>query len=148
MADTKENKTLEGVVKYGGSAGLGAVVFSLLMELQSQGINSVKEGQMLSQNMLIQKTEANTNRIDKLEADIEKISKKMDEGFNALRIQNSEGTNKILDIIRDNTAHRYTRLDHDNYAKSVNVRFERLEDKISEVKSDLIEHITKTKKTQ
>lgn len=146
MPESKGTKTMEGVIKYGGSAGLGAVLFSLLMELQSQGINSVKEGQILSQTMLLQKTEANTNRIDKLEEDIEKVSKKMDEGFNDLRIQNSDGTNKILDIIRENTNHRYTRLDHENYAKAVEARIERLEDRVLSVKSTLIEHISKEKK--
>jgi len=43
----KENKTIENVVKYGGSAGLGGLVFSLIMQLQTQGLNSVREGHRL-----------------------------------------------------------------------------------------------------
>lgn len=137
----KENKTIENVVKYGGSAGLGGLVFSLIMQLQTQGLNSVREGQVQSQNVVIEKTMANTALAIRNQKEIEKLKDEIMGDLRDLktqaRVDNErlrEDLAKLEGVIREGAGDKWTRKEHMIFRSNVQSELTTIKEDIKDLR--------------
>ena len=110
----------------GSGAGLTALT---LFAMQGQGIDFVTKNQQAQSQIVIEKTIANSNRIESLEHSIKDINNKIDVGFDDMREQMQKQIERILEI-SNKTTDRYTKTEHMSYTREVDARFRILEDKI------------------
>lgn len=107
--------------------GAGGGVVALLALFFSQGMEQMNKTSSVQQQAAIERSLANTERINRLE-------NRIDKGFDEIKTQ----VGKVSDIVRISTNDRYTKRDHESYARAVEDRFERLEDKLILIKTEIM----------
>lgn len=117
--------------KYLGVGGVGgATLVGLLMSFQNQGIDLISKNQVAQNQVVIEKTIANSTRINKLETNVQALNDKIDRGFDSVRAQLRDETSKISDIIRISAGDRYTKTEQTSYQNAIEVRLQRIEDDV------------------
>lgn len=106
--------------------GGSAVTALLLFLLQDRGVDFMNAKYKADTNAVIEKTIANATRINNLEQSVSNLNKKIDSGFDSLRVQISREVTKIESIVHDDLRNRWTRSDQDTFSK----RVDRLEDRV------------------
>lgn len=117
----------------------GGSVLGILLFFQSQGIDMMTKHQTEQNNVVIQKTIANTQRITQLEQAVKDINDKMDDGFDGVRKEVRSEVSKISDIIREGVKDRYTRTEHQAYKESMELWLRRVEDNVRDVQDSVYE---------
>ena len=126
----EEQKSSWDLKQVGSGAGASAV---LLFLMQSQGVSLINENQNAQNQVVIEKTVANSQRISRNERAISDMGSKIETGFSALRTQAQEQRDYIEKVIRLEMRDRFTRTDHESFEKSINNRFEKLEKDIEKL---------------
>ncbi len=126
-----------------GASGLGgAALITLLMNFQQQGIELISKNNETQNRLAIEKTVANSDRIDRIEKTLENVATKleqtesslnhkMDTGFTSIREQIREDTGKLSDIVRIASGDRFTKTEHISYRDSVDIKIDRLQQQIN-----------------
>jgi len=128
-----------------GGGGLATLVVSLVMSNMTTGIKSVQVEMAASTKALQAENKIALEQIKHMNLRMnsyEEISSKK-----ADRVE--EKIDKALDIFRENVADRYTKDDHENYARKIsnelasrytssNTRFNRVEEKINRLEEKII----------
>lgn len=110
---------------------------SILNSKQNQSIDAITKSQITQSQVVIEKTIANAQRIQRLEDTVTNLNKKIDEGFESIRLQIRGEVANLSSIMSIGTKDRYTKSQHDSYARSVESRLERNEREISEIRRKL-----------
>lgn len=108
-----------------------------LVLLQSQGIDLVNQRQEAANQVVIEKTLANTQRIQSLEKNVQGLNDKIDEGFSSLREQLRADSDRFTQIVSDLGRDRWTRVDQAGYEKVVTERFRLLEERQRELEKSI-----------
>jgi len=111
------------------SAGAGSVI-GVLFLFQSQGIEMMSKNQAQGNKIVIEKTIANAERISRLEQNFERLTNKMDTGFDSIRNQLRDETSKITDIIRLGANDRITKTEYLSHKKNLEDQIDSLKDQI------------------
>lgn len=125
MAGDQNNKWDLKQLGVGGGSALG-----LLFLFQSQGIDLMNQKTDAQNNVILEKTLANAGRIDKLERAVSDFNDKLQREFQSLRDLMREDGIRITAIVAEAAKDRYTKSEHNVYAQSLDLKFQRLEDKI------------------
>ena len=126
----EEQKSTWDLKQVGSGAGASAV---LLFLMQSQGVSLINENQNAQNQVVIEKTVANSQRISRNERAINYMGSKIETGFSALRTQAQEQRDYIEKVIRLEMRDRFTRTDHEGFERAINNRFEKLEKDIEKI---------------
>lgn len=127
--------------------GLGGSAAALILFLmQSQGASLMQQNYSSENQVVIEKTLANAQRIASLEDNVEQLNKKIDHGFESVRIQIEAKLEKISDIVRHSTSDRYTKTEHNSFADNVNSRINRIEIEINDLRREI--YLSKKIKTK
>lgn len=127
MTLDKDKKGMDYKQVGGGAAAGGGIMAVILALFQQQGVSMMADKYQAEVRVAIEKSLENSNRIDRLET-------RISDGFKGVK----EEVGKIAEIVRDETKDRYTRRDHDNYARRIEARFEKIEDKILLIKTEIL----------
>lgn len=114
--------------------GAGAAVLTLFL-MQDRGVNLMNDKYKAETQVVLEKTVANADRINKLEATVAMLSSKIDEGFLRMREEIRSEVRRVNDTIQITMVDRWTREDHKEYAKQLNDRIERMERDIQLLKN-------------
>lgn len=144
MSDDDREKVSYKQVGIGGLTGASLIGF--LMAFQNQGIESVTKNSASQNQIVIEKTQANTERIARLEDDLRKLKDKIDEGFESVRSQMRSDTARLAEIVRVGTGDRFTKTEHIAYRGQVQDQFNRLQDEINALR-DMIHRSKRVKKS-
>lgn len=106
--------------------GAGGGIVALVALFFSQGMEQMNKTSDVQQQAAIERSLANSERINRLE-------NRIDRGFDEIK----EQVSKVSDYVRSGYTDRFTKTDHTEYARAVEVRFERIEDKIIILKTEL-----------
>lgn len=118
--------------------GGGSVVTALLLFLlQDRGVEFMNQKYKADNQMVIEKTIANANRISSLEKSVTDLNKKLDQGFDSLRKQISSEVDKIGTLVHTEYKMYWTRNDQDRFSDSINQRVDRLEDRVIKIEDKL-----------
>ena len=115
------------------STGAGGSILALFL-LQDRGINMLNEQQETSNQVIIEKTIANAHRINALENAVKDINVKLDSNFKELRAQMKEDVDSIKDDIKSVSVEKWTKTDHNEYARRIGDRVLRLESDVRALK--------------
>lgn len=107
-------------------AGAGGSILALFM-LQDRGIELMNKNQEVSNQVVIEKTEANKSRIVALESSMRDLNLKIESGFTNTRSQLRNDLELLRSEIKTILSDRWTKQDHLNYSESVNTRLNYLE---------------------
>lgn len=110
--------------------------FLALMLLQDRGIDFMNKHQESSNQVVIEKTVANAQRINQLERTVDDVNDKLDRGFDSLRNQIRDDVNRLSSIISTAASDRYTKTEHNSYRKSIESRIQRIEDDIKKLRRE------------
>lgn len=118
----------------GGGAGATALIMFLL---QSQGVSLINKNQDAVNQIAIEKTVANTARIEKNEKALTAINTKIDNGFESLRVQVREQKDYIVQLVQSQVSDRYTKTEHTSFSESVRDRFKMLERQVLKMEAKI-----------
>ena len=113
--------------------GIGGSILVMFM-MQDRGIDFMSKQQMAENNVVVEKTIANAGRIQKLETNVQNLNDKIDRGFDSVRDQIRNDFSKLSDIVRVGAIDRFTKTEHIAYKESMELRIQRLEEKILQMK--------------
>lgn len=116
--------------------GVGGSVLALLL-LQDRGIDLMSKNQQSMVQVAVEKTLANSNRIENLETELKGIREKIDAGFSGVRKDLRHEVDRISEIVRAEANDRYTKTEHNHYANFMDRRIEKLEKEIKELRKEL-----------
>lgn len=133
MAD--ENKPRWDLKQVGSGAGASAL---LLFLMQSQGVELMNRNQDSQSQVIIEKTLANAERINRLEQNVMQLNDKIDDGFKGLREQLASQIEKII-ALTSRSEDRYTKTEHLSYASAIDSRLKMMEDDSKEMKKLIYE---------
>lgn len=111
----------------GGAAAGGGVVALLLTLFQQQGVDMMSEKYKTETKVVLERALSNSERINRIESRIER-------GFGDVKDQLRD----VSDVIREGIKSRWTKDDHDNYARQIDSRIERLESQMILLKSEIL----------
>ena len=114
----------------------GGGVVALLFMFQSQGVDMMTKNQQASNSVVIEKTIANQQRINKLEGTVQDLNDKIDRGFDSLRLQLRDETSKISEILRISNGDRWTKTEHSAYDIQLKSRLDKIEGRIEKIQGD------------
>ena len=103
----------------GGAAAGGGLMAILLALFQQQGVDLMAQRYIAENKIAVERSASNTERLNRLET-------RIDRGFDEIKIQ----VDKVGDAVREGIKSRWTKLDHDSYARRIDLRIERLEDQV------------------
>lgn len=110
-------------------AGAGGSIIALFL-LQDRGLEMVNQKNQASNQVVIEKTIANSHRIENLEGQMKDLNAKIDGSFKDLRRFMKEDVETIRRLIQEKEQASYNKTDHQNYADTVSAKFKVLEEKI------------------
>lgn len=117
--------------------GGAASVVALLFLFQNKGIDLMQDSQAAKNDVVIEKTIANTHRIQSVEQDVKELNEKIDRGFDSLRSQMREDNTRVIGLIQVTAQDRWTKAEHRGFAETVETRLKNLEKSIEDIKIDL-----------
>lgn len=132
MADENKRWDLKQV---GSGAGASALILFLM---QNQGVELMNRNQDSQSQVVIEKTMANAERINRLEQNVIQLNNKIDDGFKGLREQLAVQIEKIIELT-SRSQDRYTKTEHLSYASAIDARMKLIEDDNKEIKKLIYE---------
>lgn len=123
MAD--EDKKPWDLKQVGTGVGGSLLAFFLM---QDRGISLMNKNQESSNQVVIEKTVANAQRITNLETIVSSLNTKIDSGFIGIRTQIREDIGKLSELVQDASKDRFTRSEHISYQERINKKFRNIED--------------------
>lgn len=114
----------------------GGSVLGLLFLFQGQGIDLMTKNQQASTQVVIEKTMANSARIEMLEKSVDNLNGKIDEGFDSLRKTLKQDISSIDRTIRELMGDRWSKSDHKHYRNEVDSKFRFIERRVDKLESD------------
>lgn len=129
MPDEKQKWDIKQLGIGGGS------VLGLLFMFQNQGIDLMTERQQASTQVVIEKTMANSNRIELLEKSVSDLNSKIDDGFDSLRDSLREDFSSVDRTIRELMGERWTRSDHKSFSQDLDSRLNFIERRLQSIES-------------
>jgi uncharacterized protein (UPF0335 family) len=133
MSDSKDAKQSWDLKQVGTGAGsVAAIVFML----QSQGVNLMTQNQTAKNEVVIEKTIANTQRIERLEKEFSDMSADIKQDFASLRALLKDENRNIIHLFQSASKDRWTSTQQNLYEKSVEARFKFIEDRIELISNE------------
>lgn len=111
------------------STGAGGSIVALFL-LQDRGLDLVNQKNQASNQVVIEKTVANSHRIESLENQMRDLNSKIEGGFSDLRHQMKNDVETIRNIIQKKENASYNKADHEHYADTISERFKVIEERI------------------
>jgi len=115
----------------------GGSVLGILFLFQEKGLDFVSQTQQFRDQVIIERTKANSDRIEKLEKSVGDLDSKLERGFDGLRQEIRTEVSKLSDILILDSKERYTKQEHIFYAKTVDEKIEIIKDEIRSIKTRL-----------
>ena len=109
----------------------GGSTLLALFAFQDKGIELMNKNQLSENQVVIEKTIANANRISRLEQNVANLNAKIDRGFDSVRDQIRADTGKLGDIVRAGTQDRFTKSEHISFRSEVQGQIQRMQDQIN-----------------
>lgn len=115
----------------------GGSVLGLLFLFQSQGIDLMNKSQDARDDVIIEKTLANTQRITSLEQNVKDLNDKIDRGFDGVRRQLRDETKNLSEVMTRANNNSWTRTDQNTYRELIENRFRNIEYEITHIKDTI-----------
>lgn len=112
--------------------GVGGSLLALFL-LQDRGIDLMSQNQQSMVQVAVEKTIANSQRIENLENELKDIREKIDEGFGDMRKNLRVEIDRLGDLLRLSTADRFTKSEQNRYSEFIDRRLDKIEIEIKEL---------------
>lgn len=115
----------------------GGSVLAALFLFQEKGLDLITQNQQVRDQVIIERTKANSDRIEKLEISMQNLEQKLDNGFQNVRNQIRQEIMQLSELIRLASDDRYTKQEHAFYAETVNEKIKDIRQKIKNLESKI-----------